>query len=214
MFLDHEYVPISALEHYSYCPRQCALIHAEQVYDENVFTLRGNKMHERVDERSTRWEDGVRVERALPVWSDKLGLTGIADVVEFHPDGAVVPVEYKPGARPVSIHDDIQLCAQALCLEEMLGVRIENAALYSGSKRRRRVVKLSADVRRATKEIAVEVRAMLASGCALPPAVSDARCPNCSLRAACLPESVSAARRVPASRVYRVSAEAEIGGDG
>ena len=120
MFADEDYVPISALEHYSYCPRQCALIHAEQVYDENVFTLRGNRMHERADEHSTRIENGVRMERALPLWSDNLGLVGKADIVEFEGDGTVRPVEYKPGARPVTIHDDIQVCAQALCLEEML----------------------------------------------------------------------------------------------
>jgi CRISPR-associated exonuclease Cas4 len=140
MFKDDQYVPISALEHYSYCPRQCALIHAEQVYDENVFTLRGNRMHERADERSTRIENGIRVERALPLWSDRLGLVGVGDIVEFHDDGIVMPVEYKPGARPVTTHDNVQLCAQALCLEEMLGITVPNGALFSGERKRRRLV--------------------------------------------------------------------------
>ncbi|MDR3707406.1 MAG: CRISPR-associated protein Cas4 [Capsulimonadaceae bacterium] len=212
MFPDHEYVPISALEHYSYCPRQCALIHAERVYDENVFTLRGNRMHERADERSTRIENGVRVERALPLWSDALGLAGVADIVEFHDDGAVLPVEYKPGSRPVALHDDIQLCAQAMCLEEMLGIHVAEGALFSGERKRRRTVEFSRDLRDLTRELIEEVRAMMKNGGALPPAVSDARCENCSLREACMPETVVAARRVPRGRIYRPAVEGDVGG--
>jgi CRISPR-associated exonuclease Cas4 len=214
MFLDHEYVSISALEHYSYCPRQCALIHAERVYDENIFTLRGNKMHERADERTKRTENGARVERGLSLWSDALGLVGTADVVEFHADGSVTPVEYKPGARPVTIHDDIQLCAQALCLEEMLRVAIYEGSLFSGERRRRRAVEFTDDLRQFTREMIVEVRLTIGRGSALPPAVNDARCPNCSLRDACMPETVVAARRIPHSRIYRPATENEIGGDG
>jgi CRISPR-associated exonuclease Cas4 len=211
MFLDHEYVSISALEHFSYCPRQCALIHAERVYDENVFTLRGNRMHERADERSSRMENGVRVERALPLWCDALGLNGIADVVEFYGDGTMMPVEYKPGARPVSIHDDVQLCAQALCLESMFGVGVHEGALFSGEKKRRRVVEFNDDLRDHTRQMVVDVRRAVRSGAALPVAVNDARCRNCSLRDACLPETVVAARRVPPGRLYRAALESEIG---
>src|SRR5438094_7747928 len=91
-------IPISAIEHYSYCPRQCALIHIEQTFDENIYTLRGNLAHERVDQVITRYDDTVRIERALPLWSRRLGLTGRADVVEFH-DSIPYPVEYKLGKR-------------------------------------------------------------------------------------------------------------------
>src|SRR5438132_1229994 len=110
MWADEDRVLISAIEHYSYCPRQCGLIHVECVFDENVFTLRGREAHRRThDEALTAWEDGVRVERGLPLWSARLGLTGKADVVEFHPDGRVYPVEYKHGPRRANAHDELQL---------------------------------------------------------------------------------------------------------
>src|SRR5690554_2605501 len=112
---------ISALQHWSYCPRQCALIHMEQAYDENVHTMRGNAVHKRVDIPGFETFEGVRSERALSVWSDSLGLVGKCDVVEFHPDGRIYPVEYKHGRRRIREHDDLQLAAQAMCLEEMLG---------------------------------------------------------------------------------------------
>ena len=117
---DDDLIMISALEHYSYCPRQYALIHQEQTYDENLYTLRGRAVHKQVDEPEYEVAHGVRVERALSLWSDRLGLIGRADVVEFH--GATpYPVEYKHGPRRQKEHDDLQLCAQALCLEEMTG---------------------------------------------------------------------------------------------
>ena len=123
-------VPISALQHYVYCPRQCALIHVEQTFDDSVFTQRGQQLHERAHEASSETVDGVRVERAVPLWSERLGLVGVADVVEF--DGPVVrPVEYKAGRRKPGRHDDVQVCAQALCLEEMLGIT-HAAAVYFG----------------------------------------------------------------------------------
>jgi CRISPR-associated exonuclease Cas4 len=214
MFPDEQYVLISALEHYSYCPRQCALIHAECVYDENVFTLRGNRMHERADERATRRENGMRVERALPLWCDALGLTGTADVVEFRDDGSVVPVEYKPGARPVTVHDDVQLCAQALCLEEMFQISVRIGLLFSGERKRRRSVDIGDDLRDLTREMIIDVRNLRLRGARLPPALNDARCPKCSLRTACMPETVIAVHRVPPGRIFRAATEGEIGGDG
>ena len=116
-----EPVPLSALQHYSYCPRQCALIHQEQSFDENLYTLRGRRVHERVDEGKVTTYEGVRVERGLPLVSEKYGLTGKADVVEFLADGTPYPVEYKHGPRRAKLHDDLQLAAQAMCLEEMTG---------------------------------------------------------------------------------------------
>jgi CRISPR-associated exonuclease Cas4 len=124
-----EPVMISALEHYSYCPRQCALIHIEQTFDENIYTLRGHLAHERVDQTTSRNEDAVRVERGLPLWSKHLGLVGRADVVEFY-DENPYPVEYKQGQRRDWQFEAIQLCAQALCLEEMFGLAVPKGAIY------------------------------------------------------------------------------------
>jgi CRISPR-associated exonuclease Cas4 len=191
---EDDWVMLSALEHYAYCPRQCGLIHIEQVFEENVFTLRGRQAHERAhDSESSDSSGGVRSERSLPLWCDRLGVYGVADVVEFHPDGAVYPVEYKSGPRRRRGHDDVQLCAQAMCLEEMLGVAVPRGAIYSAQSRRRREVALDARLRETTEEVIVRTREMLRSG-ALPAPANDARCPNCSLIDACLPGTLVAAR--------------------
>ena len=195
MWSDDDLVLISALEHYSYCPRQCGLIHVERIFDENVFTLRGQRAHERADEPLTTMENGVRIERALPLWSETWGLQGRGDVVEFHPDGGVVPVEYKHGPRRERLHDDIQLCAQALCLGEMLGVAVSTGAIYSIQTRRRREVAIDAALRARTQETIAAVRAMQRSAGPLPPALNDGRCVKCSLVDACVPATVVAARQ-------------------
>lgn len=195
MFADNDVVLISALEHFSYCPRQCGLIHVEQVYTENIFTIRGSLAHERAHDALTTVEDGVRMERALPLWSEALGLHGKGDVVEFHPDGRVVPVEYKNGPRRERRHDDLQLCAQALCLEEMLGVAVLTGAVYSLQTRRRREVCFDDALRDETLDAIAQVRVLLKHNGPLPPAVNDARCPRCSLLDACIPDTVVAARQ-------------------
>jgi CRISPR-associated exonuclease Cas4 len=181
-----DYVMISALQHYAYCPRQCALIHIEQTWDENVFTLRGNRVHEKVNVPEDELIEGVRVERAMPLWSHRLGLTGIADVVEFDASERPYPVEYKVGSRKARDADSIQLCAQALCLEEMLGCRVEKGAIYHFKSRRRREVLLDEKLRSRTLETIEQTRALLALG-KLPPPVADNRCEDCSLLEACLP---------------------------
>jgi CRISPR-associated exonuclease Cas4 len=210
MYSDDEIVLISALEHYSYCPRQCALIHIERVFDENVFTLRGRHAHERADEQMTTVENGVRIERALPLWSDALGLQGRGDVVEFHPDGRVVPVEYKHGPRRERRHDDLQLCAQALCLEEMLNVEVPRGAIYSIQTRRRRDVIFDNALRAETKTCIEELRVMVLGSGPLPPAVNDKRCPRCSLIDACVPATVVAARQARLARgLYQTPIEDE-----
>lgn len=183
-------VLISAIEHYSYCPRQCALIHVEKVFDENVFTLRGSMSHERVDRPVDNVQDGVKTERALPIWSERYGLQGKADVVEFHPDGSVYPVEYKLDTRKVSGHDDLQLCAQAICLEEMLDRPVLRGAVYSGSARHRREVEFTDDLRKRTLDTVEAIRSMQDQG-SLPEPVDDPRCPNCSLVHVCMPSLVS-----------------------
>ncbi|MBI2842477.1 MAG: CRISPR-associated protein Cas4 [Armatimonadetes bacterium] len=187
---DDEIVLVSAIEHYSYCPRQCALIHIEKVFDENVFTLRGSMAHARVDQPVDTVQDGVTVERALPIWSEQYGLQGKADVVEFHPDGAIYPVEYKIGGRKPSEHDDLQLCAQAICLEEMLGRPVTRGAVYSGTSRHRREVDFTDQLRKRSLEVVAAIREMQSKG-TLPEPVDDARCPNCSLVHVCMPSVAS-----------------------
>ncbi|HEY8355411.1 MAG TPA: CRISPR-associated protein Cas4 [Methylophilaceae bacterium] len=181
---------ISALQHWSYCPRQCALIHMEQAYDENVHTMRGNAVHKRVDIPGFETFEGVRSERALPVWSDSLGLVGKCDVVEFHPDGRIYPVEYKHGRRRIREHDDLQLAAQAMCLEEMLGRPVPRGTIYHHSSRRRREVMISAELRQMVRDAVDTIRVMLASG-RLPPPANDERCRECSLIDICQPKMMA-----------------------
>jgi len=185
---DDDRIMISALEHYAYCPRQCALIHVEQSYEENVFTLRGNRDHARVDEAAAEEREGVRIERALPLYSDRLGLVGRADVVEFH--GATpYPVEYKHGAKRHHRPARIQLAAQAMCLEEMTGAAVPEGALFHTSAHRRQVVAITDDLRAAVERTVEAVRAQVRAG-QVPPPVNDDRCPPCSLQEVCLPEPI------------------------
>lgn len=186
MFEPDEYVLISALQHYAYCPRQCALIHIEQVWDENLYTLRGQRVHEKVNIPDDELIEGVRVERAMPLWSHRLGLTGIADVVEFQPDGTPYPVEYKSGQRKPREADNIQLCAQALCLEEMLARPVPAGAIFHHASKRRREVRFDEALRSRVLQTIQHTRTLLASG-QLPPPVADSRCPDCSLMDACMP---------------------------
>jgi len=182
---DADLVPVSALQHFSYCPRQCGLIHLEQAWDENLYTLRGRRVHDIVDDPGGNWEHGVRIERGMPLWCDRLGLVGKADVVEIR-DGQPMPVEYKHGQKRRSAHDDLQLAAQVVCLEEMFAATIPVAAIFHHSSRRRRQVAITAELRAEVERVTLAVRAMVRSG-RLPAAVNDARCPKCSLIASCLP---------------------------
>ncbi|MGB2942987.1 MAG: CRISPR-associated protein Cas4, partial [Candidatus Macondimonas sp.] len=154
-------------------------------------TARGQAVHRLVDTPGYEMQAGVKVERALPLWCDRLGLIGKADLVEFHPDGRIFPVEFKHGRRRQKRHDDVQLAAQALCLEEMLGRPVTHGAIYHASSRRRREVAITPELRRLVMETADSIRAMLASG-RLPPPVNDARCRECSLNEICEPAALAA----------------------
>lgn len=182
-------IPISALQHFLYCPRQCALIHVEQTYDENLYTLRGNRVHERAHEPERETVAGTRLERALPLFSETLGLTGKADVVEFLADGTPYPVEYKAGARKAREADDVQLCAQAMCLEEMLGVSVPEGSLYYDRSRRRRVVAFTERLRGTVRDTVQAVRALYEQD-TLPEPPADERCRACSLIDACMPAEI------------------------
>jgi CRISPR-associated exonuclease Cas4 len=191
-----EQVPISALQHWAYCPRQCGLIHQEQVFDENVHTLRGQAVHAKADQPGVETAKGVRMERALPLWHDELGLVGKADVVEFLASGVPYPVEYKHGSRnkaaDIAACDDLQLAAQAICLEAMLGSRVVEGAIFYATSKRRRIVAITEQLRAQVKETAFAVRSMLAAN-QLPQPLSgeDAtkRCKACSLLDRCQPEA-------------------------
>ena len=184
---------LSALEHYAYCPRQCALIHVEQSYEENVYTLRGNRDHRRADEPETEIRDDVRVERALPLYSDRFGLTGRADVVEFQ-GSTPYPIEYKHGAKRRHEPGRIQLCAQALCLEEMTARDVPAGALYHTNSNRRQEVGFDDGLRADTHAVIKAVRTQLREHF-VPRPVNDDRCPPCSLQRVCLPDAVDTKAR-------------------
>jgi CRISPR-associated exonuclease Cas4 len=192
---DDEALPISALQHWAYCPRQCGLIHLEQAFDDNLHTLRGNAVHALVDRPGFELRRGLRVERALPLFSDRLRLIGKADTVEFEADGTPYPVEYKHGSRhkaaDIAACDDLQLAAQALCLQEMTGRPVPEGAIFYASSKRRRGVTIAAALLAQVALTAAAVRVMLASG-RLPPATADARrCHGCSLHDRCQPEALA-----------------------
>jgi len=193
-------IPLSALQHWLYCPRQCGLIHLEQVFDDNVHTLRGQAVHARTDRPGVETAKGVRVERALPLWHDELGLIGKSDVVEFLPDGTPYPVEYKHGSRhkaaDIAACDDLQLAGQAMCLETMTGRAVSEGALYYASSRRRRVVPITPALRVQVAQVAQAIRRMLASGRLPPPLEGEQaahRCKACSLLERCQPQATHAA---------------------
>jgi CRISPR-associated exonuclease Cas4 len=194
-------IPISALQHYLYCPRQCALIHVERVWAENLHTAEGRLLHERSDRPTHEKRRGVHTATALAIASERLGISGIADVVEFHMEGDVrrpYPVEYKRGKPKLHRADEVQLCAQALCLEEMLQVGVPEGALFYGKVRRRHVVAIDESLRALTLEVIASVRAMLEAR-RTPAAVYDAgRCDACSLIELCRPRLLPAGQQVQA----------------
>lgn len=189
-------IMLSALQHYSYCPRQCALIHQEQTFTNNVFTVKGNLAHKRVDSGESGFEDGIKIERSLPLYSDKYQLTGKADVVEFLPDGVPYPVEYKHGRRQKKTHDDVQLMAQVLCLEEMTGKTIPKGAIYHHKSHRRRVVPITNQLRQHTINLINKVHALIESGKMPEPVNNRSLCRACSLRQTCQPELVGSKSRI------------------
>jgi CRISPR-associated exonuclease Cas4 len=221
MFDEDQIIPISALQHWLYCPRQCALIHVEQAWAENKFTAEGRVMHENAHEGADETRAGVRITCGMPVVSQSLGITGQCDVVEFHVDGcsnlrseisdlkgrggggdlkspisnsksarSALPVEYKRGKPKAHRADEVQLCAQAMCLEEMLGITIGSGCLYYGEKRRRTDVVFDEELRELVRKTIAEVRQCFAAGIT-PTAEYDAgRCDACSLIDLCQPQAM------------------------
>ncbi len=197
-----ELIPLSALNHYAYCPRRCYLIHAEQEFADNLHTLRGTAEHERVDTVMHEVRPSVRVERALPVLSRELGLSGRCDVVEFHGDGSVYPVEYKHGKRRRWSNDDLQLAAQMHCLAEMLCRPVTRGAIYHVQSRRRREVTLTAELSQQLRDAAAAMRSLLYQATAPLPTTEIQRCAECSLYGICQPEAFNQSARL---RTHRAS---------
>ena len=194
MSAESDTVPLSALQHFSFCPRQCALIHVERLWAENSRTAEGRVLHERAHDAGTESRRDLRVARALPLQSRTLGVHGVADIVEFHrqPDGTwrPFPVEYKRGRPKTHDADALQLCAQALCLEEMLSTPVPEGALFYGETHRRLDVAFDLLLRTATRDLATRMHAALASGQTPPPDYGP-KCRACSLLALCQPRLAS-----------------------
>lgn len=191
---EREKIPLSALNHYLFCNRRAALIHVEGIFTDNQHTLRGDIVHEHADLAGYEVVKGVTLLRALPVWSERLGLNGKCDIVEQRIDGSLFPVEFKLGKRIRWENDDVQLCAQALCLEEMFGVTVPRGAIFHADSKRRREVGFSPELRTTTEETVRKLHELLQEE-RIPPAVYKGACEECSLYPTCLPKATGDSSR-------------------
>ncbi|UWX58577.1 CRISPR-associated protein Cas4 [Chlorobaculum sp. MV4-Y] len=214
MYPESDFIALSALQHYVFCPRQCALIHLEQVWSENQFTAEGREMHERADSGVSSYREGVKVTRSVALRSLALGVSGVADVVEWHrrQDGfEPFPVEYKRGKPKKHDADKVQLCAQAMCLEEMRSCTILTGALFYGQTMHRLDVVFDEPLRAKTVAAAAGVHELFASG-VMPQPEFGPKCKQCSLVDECMPEVLErqgAAKRY-VEKLYRELSEEEI----
>lgn len=195
MYSDDDLLPLSGLQHMAFCERQWALIHVEGLWEESSDTLRGRFFHERVDTAGYSCRAGVCAERNVRLVSHRLGIYGVADIVEYHPEGdvPVMPVEYKVGKPKVEDWDRLQVCAQALCLEEMEGARIDAGALFYGETRRREDVEITRELRERVASLAQRMHELFAQGLT-PMGENSGKCNRCSLQNECLPRIIG--RRV------------------
>lgn len=183
-------LPISALQHYLFCPRQCALIHVERLWAENAATTEGRILHKKVDGGKADRRAGLQTFRSVPLRSFQLAIAGVADVVEKRGD-TLIPVEYKRGRPKAHRADEVQLCAQALCLEEMFGVSVPEGVLFYGAARRRHPVMIDAELRGLTMRIAENVRDMINAARTPPPVWSVKLCGACSMADLCRPKRMT-----------------------
>jgi CRISPR-associated exonuclease Cas4 len=202
---DADLLPISALQHLLFCRRQCALIHVERLWAENQFTIQGRQLHDKAHGGRGESRPGVRIARGLQLRSLRLGLYGVADVVEFPADGPPLPIEYKRGRPKKNGADRVQLCAQALCLEEMLDTAIPEGALYYGKIRQRVAVPFDDALRQLTAHTIADLHQLVASG-VTPSARREKKCGRCSLLNLCMPDVLEGSES--ASRYLRRSLSA------
>lgn len=188
MYSDDQLLALSGLQHIAYCPRQWALIHLEQIWTDSLDTVRGELFHERADLPGYSSGRGVRSERAVRLVSRRLGIYGVADVVEYGRDGSVVPIEYKVGKPKVEDWDRLQVAAQAMCLEEMEGVHVAMGALFYGETRRREYLAIDDTLRGRVEQLASKMHELFDSG-KTPRAVTSQKCRRCSLKDDCAPET-------------------------
>jgi CRISPR-associated exonuclease Cas4 len=205
---EDDYIQISALQHYVYCPRQCGLIHVENAWTDNMFTVRGEILHEKVDTDTYETRGTKKTVRGLRIHSARLGIVGRCDVVEFYAQARVegrllpslskseddlqriLPVEFKSGEPKEDVSDKVQLCAQVLCLEEMLTTTITQGAFFYGKIRRRNIVEIDESIRKQTEDIVTAVHGMVTSK-KIPPAEYSQKCRNCSLEELCMPKAMN-----------------------
>jgi CRISPR-associated exonuclease Cas4 len=210
---DGDPIPISALQHAVYCMRQAALIHIERLWEENRLTAEGRVLHDVAHEPGDRkGRRGVRRVTALPIACRRLNIAGVADLVEFRAaDGGetAFPVEYKRGKPKLHRADEVQLCAQALCLEEMTGRAVPEGALFYGETKRRLVVPFDAELRRLTEETAISFGALVAEGRTPPPVWRANRCRACSLIELCRPKAMGKSALAYRSRALATALDAE-----
>ena len=200
MYTEADLLPLSGLQHLAYCQRQWALIHIEQQWAENRLTAEGRQMHDRTHQQREEWREGVHVSRGLAVRSLRLGLSGVIDVVEFSPKpgggSQAFPIEYKHGRPKPNRCDEVQLCAQALCLEEMLSVQVPRGAIFYGQPRRRMEIAFDRVLRAETDAMAARLHTLYAARITPPADYSPEKCDRCSLLQVCLPQSLGKRRSV------------------
>lgn len=213
LYSEEDLLSLSGIQHFAFCERQWALIHLEQAWQENVLTVEGHHVHERVDDpfyNETRGD--LRIVRSVPVLSRSLGLQGVADLVEFHRvknssrDTVQLldivgywvprPVEFKRGKPKPDERDEVQLCAQAICIEEMMNTQIARGNLYYWQTRRKQAVEFTDTLRNRTKELAAQMHACFSAG-TTPIAIPSKSCSNCSLKEACQPKLAKKRHSVP-----------------
>jgi len=192
-----ESLPISALQHWLFCPRQCALIHVERIWVENSLTVEGRILHERTDDGGQENRGPLRILRSVEVSSKRLGIHGVADVVELRArPPSPFPIEYKRGRPKTHRADEVQLCAQALCLEEMLNQAVSEGAIFYGQNRRRKPVNFDPELRALTERVIAEARAAMTIGHVPPPVYDLRKCGSCSLQNLCRPQKMQTPPRI------------------
>lgn len=209
---ERDYISLSALQHYLFCPRQCALIHVEQLWQENLYTAEGRLMHERNTEPGHEIRRGVMTVMAMPLVSHKLAVSGISDVVELHGETKQrrpYPVEYKRGKPKAHRADEVQLCAQAICLEEMFHCEIGEGALFYGKNKRRKTIDIDDELRDLTTQTAFEIHDLIRDGKTPGPNYEKRKCDACSLNSICRPKQIEKHRSVKGWVLRSISEEVQ-----